>query len=412
MGEHDRQRRRAADLGRRAREPRSTACRSTRTATSPALLGSLQRLHGRRRRRGRAPLRLPRRDVPHAADDRRPLRAGGAGRPGGSRSRPPRSAALPRSGRSPSPSTATTRTCSRLSSRRRSAIAALALAAWLVYAGTSGLGVRDDRGSARSAAVATLFTGLYPRVMVSSPDFGNSLTVAERRRPRTTRSQVMTVVARDRDAGRAALPGLDVPRLPRPARRDAERRRSAGRLQAADARARPAPPSPRPRRRARCSPPTSRSGSATALLVLAPGDAARATSSRAAFYGASLRAVAVELVLLALAFAGRGVLAWGFEVAGRARRVGRCSPSCGSTLVERRLRSQPAALDGVEAARSRRPRVQGVDGLEAYFAPLPAAGRAGLRRPARGARLGGDDRPRLGARDARSRCRSCRCSCG
>jgi cytochrome d ubiquinol oxidase subunit II len=27
------------------------------------------------------------------------------------------------------------------------------------------------------AAVATLFTSLYPRVMVSSPDFGNSLTV-------------------------------------------------------------------------------------------------------------------------------------------------------------------------------------------------------------------------------------------
>jgi cytochrome d ubiquinol oxidase subunit II len=26
-------------------------------------------------------------------------------------------------------------------------------------------------------AVATLFTSLYPRVMVSSPDFGNSLTV-------------------------------------------------------------------------------------------------------------------------------------------------------------------------------------------------------------------------------------------
>ena len=26
--------------------------------------------------------------------------------------------------------------------------------------------------------MATLFTSLYPRVMVSSPDFGNSLTVA------------------------------------------------------------------------------------------------------------------------------------------------------------------------------------------------------------------------------------------
>ena len=29
------------------------------------------------------------------------------------------------------------------------------------------------------ASVATLFTSLYPRVMVSSPDFGNSLTVSD-----------------------------------------------------------------------------------------------------------------------------------------------------------------------------------------------------------------------------------------
>ena len=35
--------------------------------------------------------------------------------------------------------------------------------------------------------VATLFTSLYPRVMVSSPDFANSLTVVRARRPRTTR---------------------------------------------------------------------------------------------------------------------------------------------------------------------------------------------------------------------------------
>ena len=28
------------------------------------------------------------------------------------------------------------------------------------------------------SAVATLFTGLYPRVIVSSPNFGNSLTVS------------------------------------------------------------------------------------------------------------------------------------------------------------------------------------------------------------------------------------------
>jgi cytochrome bd ubiquinol oxidase subunit II len=56
-------------------------------------------------------------------------------------------------------------------------IAALALAALLAFASRNGLAfTMTALGSV--AAVATLFTGLYPRVMVSSPDFGNSLTVA------------------------------------------------------------------------------------------------------------------------------------------------------------------------------------------------------------------------------------------
>jgi cytochrome d ubiquinol oxidase subunit II len=55
-------------------------------------------------------------------------------------------------------------------------IAALALAAAAAYAG------RNGRAFAMTAlgtvaTVATLFTGLYPRVMVSSTDFANSLTV-------------------------------------------------------------------------------------------------------------------------------------------------------------------------------------------------------------------------------------------
>jgi cytochrome d ubiquinol oxidase subunit II len=43
-------------------------------------------------------------------------------------------------------------------------------------------------------AVATLFTSLYPRVMVSSTDFGNSLTVSNASSAHYT-LQVMTVVA-------------------------------------------------------------------------------------------------------------------------------------------------------------------------------------------------------------------------
>jgi cytochrome d ubiquinol oxidase subunit II len=61
--------------------------------------------------------------------------------------------------------------------------------------------LRGRNGSAFSmtalgiiAAVATLFTSLYPRVMVSSPDFGNSLTVEDAASSHYALS-VMTVVA-------------------------------------------------------------------------------------------------------------------------------------------------------------------------------------------------------------------------
>jgi cytochrome bd ubiquinol oxidase subunit II len=57
------------------------------------------------------------------------------------------------------------------------AIAAFALAAFLVYAGRSGLAFALT-SVGTLGLVATLFTSLYPRVMVSSPDFGNSLTVS------------------------------------------------------------------------------------------------------------------------------------------------------------------------------------------------------------------------------------------
>jgi cytochrome bd ubiquinol oxidase subunit II len=55
-------------------------------------------------------------------------------------------------------------------------IAALAAAAYLVSRGRSGLAFAMT-AAGTVAAVATLFTSLYPRVMVSSPSFGNSLTV-------------------------------------------------------------------------------------------------------------------------------------------------------------------------------------------------------------------------------------------
>ena len=71
LGEHDRQPRRALDLGCRALEPPLRRADQLRRRLRRHLLGSLQPLHGARRGRGRAPVRVPRRDLPHAAHHRR-----------------------------------------------------------------------------------------------------------------------------------------------------------------------------------------------------------------------------------------------------------------------------------------------------------------------------------------------------
>ena len=51
-----------------------------------------------------------------------------------------------------------------------------ARAARLLLATDTAIGLATALGAVLT--VATLFTSLYPRVMVSSPDFGNSLTVS------------------------------------------------------------------------------------------------------------------------------------------------------------------------------------------------------------------------------------------
>jgi ATP-binding cassette, subfamily C, bacterial CydD len=107
-------------------------------------------------------------------------------------------------------------------------------------------------------------------------------------------------------------------------------------------------------------------GLAAAILVLLQATLLARVVAQA-FAGASLRDVSRDLVLLALAFAGRGLLAWGFEVAGR-RAASSVLSELRLALVERRLRDQPLALDGVEAGEVATSAVQGVDGLEAYFA--------------------------------------------
>jgi cytochrome bd ubiquinol oxidase subunit II len=73
------------------------------------------------------------------------------------------------------------------------AIVAFAAAAFLVFARRSGLAFAFSAVGTLSL-VATLFTSLYPRVMVSSPDFANSLTVSGAASAHYTLA-VMSVVA-------------------------------------------------------------------------------------------------------------------------------------------------------------------------------------------------------------------------
>jgi ATP-binding cassette, subfamily C, bacterial CydD len=107
-------------------------------------------------------------------------------------------------------------------------------------------------------------------------------------------------------------------------------------------------------------------GIASAVLLLLQATLLARVVTRA-FDGASLDAVSTGLLLLLVVFAARGVLAWGFEVAGR-RAASDVLSELRLELVEQRLRRQPAASDGAASAEIAAAAVQGVDSLEAYFA--------------------------------------------
>ena len=106
-------------------------------------------------------------------------------------------------------------------------------------------------------------------------------------------------------------------------------------------------------------------GLATALLVVVQATLLARIVTRA-FDGGALRDVARDLVLLALTFVLRGVLAWAMEVAG-ARVASGVLSKLRLDLLAKRLRAQPAALDGVEAGELAAAGIQGVDALAAYF---------------------------------------------
>jgi thiol reductant ABC exporter CydD subunit len=106
-------------------------------------------------------------------------------------------------------------------------------------------------------------------------------------------------------------------------------------------------------------------GLVTALLVVVQATLLARIVARA-FDGAALRNVARDLVLLALTFVLRGLLVWATEVAG-ARVASGVLSRLRLDLFAKRLRAQPAALDGVEAGELAAAGIQGVDALAAYF---------------------------------------------
>ncbi len=113
-------------------------------------------------------------------------------------------------------------------------------------------------------------------------------------------------------------------------------------------------------------------GVATALAVLLQATLLARIIARA-FAGVPLSRLGVDLVLLVTAFLLRAVFAWGMEVAGR-RAAWSVLSELRLALVEKRLRDQPVAVDGADSAEIESVAVQGVEGLEGYFARyLPQA---------------------------------------
>ncbi len=106
-------------------------------------------------------------------------------------------------------------------------------------------------------------------------------------------------------------------------------------------------------------------GIATAVVVLIQATLLARIVARA-FDGTPLGRLWLDLALLALAFAIRGALGWSMEVAGR-RAAASVLSELRMALIERRLREDPASVDGAEGAEITAAAVQGVDALEGYF---------------------------------------------
>lgn len=103
-----------------------------------------------------------------------------------------------------------------------------------------------------------------------------------------------------------------------------------------------------------------------AILVLAQATLLASAVARA-WGGATLAEVAPALLGLVAVVAARSALSWGFETVGR-RAAGSVLSDLRMTLVRRRLRDSPAALDGVQSGEVAAAGVGGIEALENYFA--------------------------------------------
>ena len=254
--------------------------------------------------------------------------------------------------------------------------------------------------------------------MVSSTDFANSLTVDSASSSHYA-LKVMTVVALVADAGRPALPGLDVLRLPGP--RDRRRGRVPGRGARAEDRrladglrrwARSTRASCAVRgRRGSCSESTRRSGSPRSRSCSLQATLLASVVARA-FDGAGLgRRAGRARPARARLRRRAALLAWGFDVAGR-RAATQVLSELRLDLVERRLRSQPGALDGAEGGEVAAAAVQGVEGARGVLRAATcrrSSSRVSCPSPCWRGSPPSISSPRS---SCSSRSRSCRCSCG
>ena len=106
-------------------------------------------------------------------------------------------------------------------------------------------------------------------------------------------------------------------------------------------------------------------GIATTVPVIVQATVLAGVVTRAFGRDPSARLGAAAAALVA-AFAVRGALAWGMEVAGR-RAAASVLSELRLDLARRRLRTQPLATDGVQSGEVVAASVQGIEALEAYF---------------------------------------------